>query len=685
MAKPRKNMILVIGILIASLLLGCGAEYLSASRSASDYEQVYLDASSFSMWEFEPRGGSDYYALANNSYFMTDKVGGIPVDHVHLDLSVDQGDVTTKTLYFYGSKDGIEGEFVVPLERDGEAFSARLRADRVDSIRFYPTQRVRTTVSFTGLMLNDTVEAGGFSLANMLVMSLVTATVLLLICKLLKKIDLGWVALGGMAAASAGGALGFFATRIFTAAASFGKGLPLIAMAAVAAIYAVIVLYIKRADTFVKKVFFGILAVGIVFSFATGPLQIPDETTHYMRAYSMAQGSFRYDYNHEYPNDMKLLYDYFPGEFYNVVQSDGRGSIPSSIAGYFSAVSSGAQSQRELHTSIQITLPYVIPAAVIALLRLFGANALLCLWAARLANAVMYAFAVRFAFSKAKRYEVPLLIALAAPITVSMAASLSYDALFLAAFAVFAGVLLSEKIAGKDLIAFIVSYSVMVIIKPIYIPLMLLVLIKDKKRLAFNRFALMGIMLGCGLALWGVSQGLAVLMRMGISDPVYPEGVDYFGQIAFILKNPVKYLLILAVDGYENSFYIDKWGLFGTLDVTANMTTVLAPIAAGICCIISGEKKKDLRHTAVFSIMTLIMYVLIVTAFYVVWSTLGSTSILGVQARYFIPVIFMLAAAVSSCIKQLETKERALSISAYILVLTAAMGAAEVFLKYYLM
>ena len=47
--------------------------------------------------------------------------------------------------------------------------------------------------------------------------------------------------------------------------------------------------------------------------------------------------------------------------------------------------------------------------------------------------------------------------------------------------------------------------------------------------------------------------------------------------------------------------------------------------------------------------------------------------------------IFMLAAAVSSCIKQLETKERALSISAYILVLTAATGAAEVFLKYYLM
>ncbi|MBR2670908.1 MAG: DUF2142 domain-containing protein [Oscillospiraceae bacterium] len=685
MAKPRKNSILVIGILIVSLLLGCGAEYLSASKSGPDYEKVYLDASEFSQWEFEPKGGSEYYALANNSYFISDDIGGIPVDHIHLDLSVDQGDTTTKTLYFYGVKDGVEGEFVVPLERDGNAFSARLRADRVDSIRFYPTQRVRTTVSFEGMMLNDVVETGRFSVPGMLVIALVIATAALLILKLLKKTDMGWRMLGGMTAASCGGALGYFASRIFTAAAMFGKALPLIAAITLAAVYTVIILYISKADTFVKKVFYGILVVGIVFSFATGPLQIPDETTHYMRAYAMAEGSFRYDYDHEYPNDMRLLYDYFPGEFYNVIQSDDRGSIPSGIRGYLSAVAGGVQSERELHTSIQITLPYVLPAIAIAVFRLFGANALICLWAARLANAIMYAFAVRYAFRKAKKYEVPLLIALAAPITVSMAASLSYDALFLAAFAVFAGTLLSEKIAGRDMTALIISYAVMVLIKPIYIPMLLLLLIKDKKNVMWNRFAAMGAMLAAGLALWGISQGLAVLLRIGISDPVYPEGVDYFGQIAFILRNPVKYLLILAVDGYENSFYIDKWGLFGTLDVKANMTTVLAPVAAGICCIISGEKKKSARHTAVFSVITVMMYVLIVTAFYVVWSTLGSTSILGVQARYFVPVIFTLAAAVTSVIKQLEQKERALNISAYVLVLVAAAGAAEVFLKYYLM
>ena len=193
------------------------------------------------------------------------------------------------------------------------------------------------------------------------------------------------------------------------------------------------------------------------------------------------------------------------------------------------------------------------------------------------------------------------------------------------------------------------------------------------------------IMVAAGLSCWGISQGLAALLRVGISDPVYPEGVDYYGQVMFILKNPVKYLVIAIVDGYENTFYLDKWGLFGTLDVHGYLTTVLAAPAAAVCTVISGEKKKNPGQSCLLGIMTAGMYMLIVTAFYVIWSTLGSTSILGVQARYFIPVLFILSAFVCSVIKPLGTKERSMNISVYILMMLAVLGAGEVILQYYFM
>ena len=681
----RKSLIIIAALLLISILIGCAAESVIMRSSQKEYTKQYLEVANFSSWEFEDRGNNTFYALANNSYFLIEGLGGVPVDHVHLDLSVTPEDTTTKTLYFYGIKDGVEGEFVVPLERDEDAFSARLRAESVEYIRFYPTQRVRTTIEFSGMTLNDRIESGQFSWASAAAVAVMAFGVILFFIKLLRRTEVSWVFTCGALLVSLMAAAGSFAKRMFTAAQAIGDILPVITALAGAAVYAVVVLYVRRADTFAKKVFWGILTVSLLFCFVTAPLQLPDETSHFLRTYSLSQGTIRYDYNDEYPNDLKLLYDYFPAEFYNHVQSDGRGNVPGHLIGYLNAVSSGAVSGNSLHTSLQITLPYILPAAAVAVVRVVGGNALFCLWAARIVNALIYSFAAGYALKKASRYEVPLLIALAAPIALSMAGSVSYDAMFLAAFAVFAGTLLAEKIEKRDIVFAVIAYAVMIMIKPIYLPFMFLVFAADRQSIGMKRIWVAVIMAAAGIALWAASQGLATLLRTGIQDPVYPEGVDYMGQILFILKNPVKYFVIALVDGYENSFYINKWGLFGTLDVHGYLTTVLAPASVAVCTLISGEKKKIKRDPWVFGILSAGMYVLIVTGFYVIWSTLGSTSILGVQARYFIPTVFTLSAFTCSVIRPLEDKERALNISAYILIGFALLGAAEVFLQYYLM
>ncbi|NLC78694.1 MAG: DUF2142 domain-containing protein, partial [Ruminococcaceae bacterium] len=55
-------------------------------------------------------------------------------------------------------------------------------------------------------------------------------------------------------------------------------------------------------------------------------------------------------------------------------------------------------------------------------------------------------------------------------------------------------------------------------------------------------------------------------------------------------------------------------------------------------------KKSD---TIIHGAVSILSYAGVVTGFYAMWSTLGSSSILGVQARYFIPLVPSLAALLS--------------------------------------
>ncbi|MEG2677691.1 MAG: DUF2142 domain-containing protein, partial [Oscillospiraceae bacterium] len=60
----------------------------------------------------------------------------------------------------------------------------------------------------------------------------------------------------------------------------------------------------------------------------------------------------------------------------------------------------------------------------------------------------------------------------------------------------------------------------------------------------------------------------------------------------------------------------------------------------------TAKRKKSDKW--IFAGIILFIYALVVTGFYCTWSTLGSTSILGVQARYFIPVLPCIVGVLSS-------------------------------------
>ena len=143
---------------------------------------------------------------------------------------------------------------------------------------------------------------------------------------------------------------------------------------------------------------------------------------------------------------------------------------------------------------------------------------------------------------------------------------------------------------------------------------------------------------------------LYAALLSNVPPTIYPAGVNIAAQARYILANPLRYLLTAAVDGYQNLFYWNASGLFGWLDADARLTDLLVPVLFLACCGLyggdaAGRKKGDLWLSAGLS---LLLYGLVVTGFYCTWSTLGSTSILGVQARYFLPAVPLVFLLVSS-------------------------------------
>jgi uncharacterized membrane protein len=94
----------------------------------------------------------------------------------------------------------------------------------------------------------------------------------------------------------------------------------------------------------------------------------------------------------------------------------------------------------------------------------------------------MYVWAFHFAMKKAKRYRFALLLAGFWPLTIFMCGSFSYDAIYLSSFLVFLGLSLSDMDGKYDFWICVISFGLMISIKPTSVVLIVLIFLMPKER-----------------------------------------------------------------------------------------------------------------------------------------------------------------------------------------------------------
>ncbi|MBQ3394657.1 MAG: DUF2142 domain-containing protein [Oscillospiraceae bacterium] len=400
---------------------------------------------------------------------------------------------------------------------------------------------------------------------------------------------------------------------------------------------------------------FLLLILGILWTFATPPNQVPDEQTHYLRRHAMAQGQWGFDRDHVYPDDVNSFIRHFPEAHNNGYPAKVGNTMYNRFLEYREAVKN---SEKADNTGIIIfqVVPYIPAAAGVFIARLAGLDALGAFYGARLGNVIFFVACAFFALRMAEKYRMLLFMLMAMPLSSFVWASANSDSFLFALMALMFASVLAEEFDTKRFVLFIITLGILSTCKMSYIVFLLLLLCTDRSKWNVgtkNRKMSRLVALALGIAVFRIMyMGMGAYVRTFSNYGAIPrtiEGTNMSEQLMFVLKNPLRYRAVFWDTLKNNSFFLFSGGILGWLDVKLLFINLATPFVALAVCFDQAPKYiwESGRKTAVFLVCSILTYAVVMTGLYLSWTPVSLPQIIGLQMRYFIPAFMGMFMAVS--------------------------------------
>ena len=303
-------------------------------------------------------------------------------------------------------------------------------------------------------------------------------------------------------------------------------------------------------------------------------------------------------------------------------------------------------------TAIYSPIQYLPQAAGVFIARIFTNRPIVMAYAARIMNILVSFTALYFAMKFMPFGKKILLVLMSIPIALEGFSSLSPDGMTISISFLFIAYILhlvfdkkDEKIKFKQSLLIAFLGVVLALCKIVYLPIVGLVMLLPKEKFKSRKRQVLHIAILILIAI------IANLVWLGISSTYlaeYKEGrpVD---QLGTLLKDPLNYIemLIYSIDSNGSKYFLSTLGGEAGLNEYVNMHTFV-PIMFFILCILAtfGAKEKhpklSIYQTTIMVLIVLAVVGLIFTSLYIQWTKTESESIMGVQGRYFIPVLPLL-------------------------------------------
>jgi uncharacterized membrane protein len=306
-------------------------------------------------------------------------------------------------------------------------------------------------------------------------------------------------------------------------------------------------------------------------------------------------------------------------------------------------------------------LPYLPQAVAIAAGRLAGLGPLALLYAARLANALAAILLLTLAVRIAPVAREGVAFAGLMPMALYQYASASPDAMTIATALLFTALSMRAVVqgwSGRGSVAAALLGAVFCSHKLVYAPLLLVGLVPGAR----SRWR--GVAIGGAVALAVLAVAIGWLMLNRHLALTRLPGTDVHAQAAFLIGRPGAFPAILwaSLDRYATPYYCGLVGAIGWLAMPLPSSAYLFAAVGAILTLFvrrPGEPVPARRIGLWWLLLVAGGIALVCLALYLTWNVVGSPEILGVQGRYFLPLLPLFLVACHTLIRLPADAERA--------------------------
>lgn len=402
----------------------------------------------------------------------------------------------------------------------------------------------------------------------------------------------------------------------------------------------------------------------LLLALVTGPMGVPDEGAHFLRAVAIAEGGVLPLVRRDAPPGLieprsaggmvdagaealqrNVPFDSLHDARYKLTRADMAtlAAIPATGTAIYA---------RHSNTAIYPPLLYAVPAVVIAVADAVGAAPLAWLYAARLVNALLAGLLLWWAIGRARDAAPFLLVGATLPVMLFQGASVSADALLLPLVAVFASILvrLSARIATsrRENGMAAIATAVVAIGKVAYLPLA--VLPPLAARLADGRWSPRArTLLAAAVAALVLWLGWAAIVQ-GKVFSIRPDVlVDPTAQLRGMLAEPIDSARFVGYTMIRSAWYYLRRSVgmqlgWGEIEFPTAFTMAALAMLFLSAIPTASRDRRSIPLLGAALVAALVSYVAVFALIYMQFNAVGAPEIVGVQGRYLTPLLLVLLA-----------------------------------------
>lgn len=401
-----------------------------------------------------------------------------------------------------------------------------------------------------------------------------------------------------------------------------------------------------------EKSFFLLMLIYVVpILFLIPALEVPDETYHFYRAYSLAQYNFSLSPNANFTNNYVNVSKnidclYYAGEEANDNVND--------IKTLSSCFSSSGSKKYLIPASVGsgAALVYLPAAIVIKIASLFTNSPILLFYLGRIITFIISFLLLYQAFKILPKYKKLFLIVVCIPMFVQQIISYSYDSLLNSCAILLVAYFIkfyvqNKQISKKEFIIYVILSFFMLYIKIPYCILPFLILLVPKNKFKNNKSKILNIILASIIVII-IYILINKLLSLGV--PFKPKRVALITQnpskqLHYLLSHPIDIfkIIYMTIKTQSKGYIISLIGNFGWLRFPLDFRFIFMYYIVIIVTLLSSSSIfKNIKPRIYILLIIIFIISAICGGMYLEWTDYRFPYVIGVQGRYFIPILLPL-------------------------------------------